>query len=173
MKLGHWALVALVFTGCAGSTIGYTRDTAEASGSATAVIASERSDGADELSVEISLPDPPPVMPSMDTVDLAYLFVIKNTGASPARIKRINIASAAGAYRIERRSRTYKNSIDPGATEKLEFVARAYDLDPNLGVRGPMTIRAEIEFENAEGTKKAAVVRNVGTSAAVGVTKTP
>lgn len=173
MKLGQFALVTLVFTGCAASTIDYTHDTAQTSGSATAVIASERDDGADELSVEVSLPDPPPVMPSDQRVDLGYIFQIKNTGASAARIKRINVSGAGGVYKIERWSRTYKKVIEPGATETLEFVARAYDLDPNLGVRGPMTIRAEIEFENAEGPKRAVVVRNVGTSAAVGVTRTP
>ena len=165
------ALVSLL--GCAGSTIGYGRGNGDLEGSMTAAVAGDKDDGVTELDVAISLPDPPPVMPGTTSVDLDYLFDIKNMGTSLATIKRINVASAAGTYKLERWSRTFKTTIAPGTSETLTFLARAIDIDSTVGLRGPMTIRAEIEFETAQGVNKAVYVRNVGGRVSVGATKTP
>jgi hypothetical protein len=164
-------LLAVVLPlGCTGSAINVSQGDSNHSAAATAVIAPEKDGGARDLDVEVTMPEPPPVMPGMSTVDVRYVFEIKNTGQSPATVKRINMASAAGSYQLESWSRTYKKTIAPGATEKLSFLARAIEVDPNIGTRAPMAVRAQIEYENAEGVQKASFVRNVGGTVAFGVT---
>lgn len=163
--------IVVLALACTGTTLSVGAGDEKTSGLATAVIAKEKDGGADELDVEVTLPEPPPVMPGIETIDIRYVFEIANRGASPATIKRINVASAAGAYQLESWSRTYKKIIAPGEKEKLTFLARATNIDANTGTRAPMTLRAQIEFENADGVKKATFVRNVGGTLSVGVTR--
>jgi hypothetical protein len=163
-------LLAIVL-GCTGSTLNVSQGDANQTAGATAIIATEKDGGARDLDVEVTLPEPPPVMPGMTSVDARYVFEIRNVGQSPATVKRINMASAAGANRLESWSRTYAKTIAPGATETLSFVARAIALDENASMRAPMTVRAEIQYENAEGVHRASFVRNVGGKVSFGVTR--
>lgn len=165
------ALTALLL-GCAGA-VGVGHDSDNTSASGQAIIARESSDGSGALDVNINFPDPPPVMPGTTQADIDYVFDVRNVGTSPATIKRISISSAAGTYQLERWSRNYKKTIAPGETEKLNFVARAVQINDNFGLRGPITVRAEVEFENADGVQRSAFVRNLGGDISVGMTRRP
>lgn len=163
--------VILLLAACAGSTVGYDRGSGDQTARATAVLpgGGARNSGADDLNVSVSLPDPPPVMPGMSTIDLEYAFEITNRSAAPVTIKRISIASAAGSYQLERWSRKYNKTIAAGAKDTLPFVARAVGVDSHLGSRAPMTVRAQIEFDNPDGKQETVVVRNVGSTVGIGV----
>lgn len=165
-------LAVLLVMGCTASNINVSQSDDDHAGTVSAVTGKETESGARDLDVDVTLPEPPPVTPGMTSVDVRYVFEVTNRGDSPATVKRINIAGAAGAYQIESWSRTYKKTIAPGAKEKLSFLARA-TVDPLVGTRAPMTLRTEIEYENAQGTQKAAYVRNVGGNVSVGLTKVP
>lgn len=164
-------LAAVLLAGCAAATVNVSQGDSDQTAGATMVLAKEKDSGADDLDIEVSVPEPPPVMPGMSTVDVRYVFEVRNLGQSPATVKRINMASAGGAYQLESWSRTYKKTIAPGTTEQLSFLARAVEVDPNIGTRAPMTVRAQIEYENADGKQKASFVRNVGGTLAFGVTR--
>ena len=166
--------VLLLLAGCAGSMVGYEGSGDDYGASASAAMATEKDSGAEGLVVDVSLPDPPPIFPDTRTIDLDYVFDIANRGTGPVTIKRISIASVAGSYNLERWSQTYKNkTIAVGATDKLGFHARATNVNYSLGLRAPQTVRAEIEFETANGTQKGVFVRNVGSNVAIGGSKTP
>jgi hypothetical protein len=175
MTIKHlWLAAALVsLVGCAGSTMGVSSDDADTSASAGAAISNDANSGSSAIDVDVTLPDPPPVLPGTHTVDVDLYFHVRNKGTSPATIKRISISSAAGTYELERWSRKYNETIAPGATGKLNFVARATGVDDNLGLSGPMTVRAEIEFENADGVQKSAFMRNLGGDFSAGLTRKP
>lgn len=173
MRMKQYLLLStilLLVVACAGGTVGYGQGDGDTTGQATAVIGdSSHASGSNDLNVDITLPDPPPYMSGVDTYELEYIFQVKNQGASPATIKRISIASAAGNYQLERWSRKFDKTIAAGATDNLPFVARAIGVNSTLGTRAPMKVRAEIEFENAGGRHKTTVLQNVGSVVGIGV----
>jgi hypothetical protein len=152
----------VLLAACAGVTVGATHSKDDYNASGTAVIASEKSTGAGDLDVEILLVDPPPAVMGSHEVYLMYVFNIRNTTQAPATLKSIYVATAGGDYEIETRTRKYDKVIEPGATEKVEFLAKANGIDERVGAKSPQSIRAKVQYETADGRRSATFTRNVG-----------
>lgn len=163
--------VLLVLVGCTASTLSVGNANEDGAAAATAAISRETdSDEASGLDVDVIQTAAPPVMGSESSVDVQYTFEVKNRGTEPVAVKRISIWSAGGAYEVESRSRTFKKTVAPGATEKFPFWARAIGVSSLTGTSGPITLRTELQVEDSQGLRKAAFVRQVGGRVSVGVT---
>jgi hypothetical protein len=168
-------LLASLLLLAAACTTSLSRSTDSSAVGVTAVAANQsESESAKGLDVDITQPDSPPLFPNATTANVRYVFKIANRGTEPATIKRITVWSNGGSYDLDPlSSRTFNKTIAPGATEELQFWAKAINLDPGLGLSGPMSVRAEIRFQEPSGDRKATFVRDVGGRIGVGVGSRP
>jgi hypothetical protein len=160
----------LFFAACAGSTLSAGRANDDASGAVIANIAADSdSASARGIDLEVVQTAAPPVMGNVSSVDVQYTFEVKNQGTVPTTVRRITIWSAGGAYDVETKSRTFKKTIAPGATAKFPFWARAIGVSSLTGTNAPVTLRAELQLEEGDATRKATFVRTVNGHLTVGV----
>lgn len=150
MKTLLVVLPAALFVGCAGS--------------APAV-----DESAAGIELRIVQTAAPPVMTGVESIDVQYTFEVTNTAAAPITVRRITVTSAGGAaYQVERMSRPFDTVITPGATERIPFWARATGVSSLTGTNAPITLRAEVQLEGAEGRRTATFLRTITSELTVG-----
>ena len=92
-----------------------------------------------------------------------YRLAIHNTTPGRLVLKRADLQSIGmGAYNLPSLSRGFDVSIDVGETKAFDLWGSAVIDDPTImGANGPVTIRAILHFDSADGQFQAVSVQQV------------
>jgi hypothetical protein len=117
------------------------------------------------MAMPTSANDRTPVAP----LDIKYAISVTNNTKEAVTLRHITLSSPDGPFVIENSMRNYKKTIAPGATEKVDFWARAQAADANVGASTPALVRTMIEFEGPQGKRTESFMRNVNGRLGVGI----
>jgi hypothetical protein len=154
----------ILFAGCAGNVASVDTGggvTFAAAGDTQADTTTDFEVKVDQTTASMAMPtsrnDRTPVAP----LDIKYAISITNNTKDPVTLRHITMSSPDGPFVIELRPRSYNKKIAPGATEQVDFWARATVADANVGAATPSLVRTMIEFEGPQGKRTESFMRNV------------
>jgi hypothetical protein len=164
-------LLVLV-AGCAGNMA-----SVDTGGGMTAVAAGDtQADTTTDFDVTVEQTSAPMAMPTsandrtpVAPLDIKYAISVTNNTKEPVTLRHISLSTPEGPFVIQQRTRSYKTTIAPGATEKVDFWAQANVADANIGAGTPALVRTIIEFDGPQGKRTESFMRNVNGHVSVGV----
>ena len=164
--------VVVLLAGCAGNVA-----SVDTGGGVTAVAAGDtQSDTTADFDVTVEQTKAPMAMPTaandrtpVAPLDIEYAISVTNNTKEPVTLRHISLSTPEGPFKIQQRTRNYKTTIAPGATEKVGYWAEANAADANMGAATPALVRTIIEFDGPQGKRTESFMRNVNGRIGAGI----
>jgi hypothetical protein len=152
------------------TSVGRDRATLTAAGDIQSETTHDFDVSVDQIAAPMAMPtsssERTPVIP----LDVQYAITVTNHTSEPVTIQRIALSTPPGPFSIPVTQRSFKTSIAPGASERVEFWATGNARDANAGAQAPTIIRTRITFETSGGAKRSeSFLRRVNGAFSVGV----
>jgi hypothetical protein len=115
--------------------------------------------------VQVYGPADIPYSRGQDSVMAEYAFRVRNGANVPITLRRIEMSSlTGGTIALRREDRAFNRTVNPGSAEVVSLTARVYFRTTSSGspTNEPLTIRAVLYFESANGSFRRIITRNIG-----------
>jgi hypothetical protein len=150
--------------GCAGNMASVDNGagvTVAAAGDTQADTTTDFDVNVEQTSAPMAMPTSPNDRTPVAPLDIKYAISVTNNTNEPVTLRHISLSTPDGPFVIRQRTRSYKTTIAPGATEKVEYWAQADVADANMGAATPALVRTIIGFEGPQGKRTESFMRNV------------